>query len=524
MPSRSLSLILLCYIVGAAALASFFPPVNGDEAGNAVHGYNLFHGQGSRYSLYDDVFAPSIYTLRDAAPEISKVFYNVYIGTWMKAFGKSLWHVRLSSVFAGALVLILFYMLGNELRGPPLGLVMAGICALNPIFLVASALLRPEMALLLGATFLLWLSVKIPPDFHWKSYLLGCLAGALMSVHQNAAPFYLGLLATSIGDKRGKTAAKEWLFSSLGFGTGFILILCLFDLKKFLLTQNLFYYHFYRPPILIFPWHPWDWVRDTIAGLFSGHTYYFHSDRVAGWRPVVVIFWTTAMAVLVFEAISFRGGKKSIPWQRKFLFGLTAVFVGMCLLLRRKEAVYFTLLFPFLIPMVGDAIISSRRMAWALAGGIIAPFFLFICFAFRYTQRCLPYHQMIQSAWSHVGKPELKVIAPAVLWFDWPTTEFRDIGALHFSHLFTGTKDLREWMDPWKPDILITDQQCEHIFLGEGAARKSFDQILGFPVEYLGRVDTGLVMGPLIIYRLHWTLFSDGQKKDATVFTLKRVS
>jgi len=49
-----------------------------------VHGFNLLSGAGGRYSLYDDIFAPSVYSLRDAFMQTEETVFNAWVGLWMK--------------------------------------------------------------------------------------------------------------------------------------------------------------------------------------------------------------------------------------------------------------------------------------------------------------------------------------------------------------------------------------------------------------------------------------------------------
>src|SRR5258708_2974213 len=141
-----ISLLCACYFFLTAHLSFRFPPVNSDETSSAVQGFNFWNGAGNRYSLYDNVFAPSIYQFRDASPDSTEFIFNVWIGACMKLIGKSYWHARLSSVIAGTLALGAIFLLGSYLGGrPAVGYVSAAFLALNPVFLTASCLVRPEM-------------------------------------------------------------------------------------------------------------------------------------------------------------------------------------------------------------------------------------------------------------------------------------------------------------------------------------------------------------------------------------------
>ena len=94
----------------------------------------------------------------------------------------------------------------------------------------------------------------------------------------------------------------------------------------------------------------------------------------------------------------------------------------------------------------------------------------------------------------------LKVAGPNVLWFAWDSELFRDSGAILISHWYTGgQRDLKKWLAPWRPDILILDEAAQNM-----VRQRDLQPFLQCPVDYLGVLDTPGAYGRWTIYRIHW--------------------
>src|SRR5438552_701527 len=148
----AISLLTLTFAAVNGMLAARFPPVYSDEVVFSVHGYNLMTGQGHRFSLYDDIFDRSVYAMRDALPDITRILYNTWDGLWLKFLSRGYRQARWSSVAAGVLVLLVFYCVGQILQGPELGMAAAALCAINPVMMLSSCIVRPEVLLLWGVS------------------------------------------------------------------------------------------------------------------------------------------------------------------------------------------------------------------------------------------------------------------------------------------------------------------------------------------------------------------------------------
>ncbi len=133
-----------------------FPPASVDEVYLANHAYNLYTTGSNRYSLYDDIFEKSLYQWHDATAGLIQIVYQVVARAIFVTFwGKSLTTARLSSITAAGLSLLLMGLWIRRRAGDQIAAAAMGLLLLNPIFLLASSLVRAEMVLLMStlATF-----------------------------------------------------------------------------------------------------------------------------------------------------------------------------------------------------------------------------------------------------------------------------------------------------------------------------------------------------------------------------------
>ena len=481
---------ILCalYFVGAASWAKQFPPVSTDEASYAVHGYNVWNGAGNRYSLYDDVFAPSVAYYRDATPESSQIVFNAWVGAWLKILGKSYWHARLSSVIAGLLALGLFMRLGCRLGRARTSVWILALVALNPLFITASCLVRPEMLLLVGELFSLVLLLELPDGFVWKHAVIGALCGLLMGVHHNAALWLIGLWAY-------EGNVKKIAQMTAGFVAGAILLLPFFNFYKVYTIQRLFFNAFYRPPLLTFPWHPVHWGIDLLASFWNGLTFYVDA-QAPGWQMAMRLACVSAGVGLW----SSRGENET---RRRFLRAFAAIAVAMACLLSKKEALYALMLFPCLyLP----AVLGSARRTWMAVAtvGTLLAFGFFVRVSTAYRQRGPSFDAFAAQVRAAIGGSPGHVMAPATLWFAFDSAQFRDLGATTLSHWYTGgERELASWLGGWPVDTLMVQAAWKRTFLGPEGHALSLETALGCPVTFLGTVDSGLAGGPMEMYRLH---------------------
>lgn len=205
--------------------------------------------------------------------------------------------------------------------------------------------------------------------------------------------------------------------------------------------------------------------------------------------------------------------------------GGAAATVAMALLMAHQEGFYKLLFYPYVVPLAAAFLASPPertsgvvRALQALAAGLCLAGFLFFCGAVRiYGETTRPYERLALSVKALLPGPAIRVMAPAVLYFAWDPAHFRDLGALVLSHWFTGgRRDLRLWIEDWRPQALVVDEAFERAFIGPRNELASIAGYLGCPVQYLGQVDGGpSFYGTWRVYRVDWPAErrASGQRK-----------
>jgi hypothetical protein len=496
------------YALGTWLLARNFPAVNSDEVVRTVIAQHVVHGEPSRYSLYDDIFARPVYMMRDVIPETSIIIYHAWLGTWARWHGFDYMSCRVSSIAAGALELLMFYAMGVSLGGPRFGMWNMALVGSSPLFLSVSCIARPENLLLLTSTAVLWLALRVPEKIATKPFFVGTLATIQMGIHPNASVIGAGLFVFYVlGLPRETRFPKASLFVG-GAVAGLIAVLLLIDLKRFWLGMHTVHSYLLRPPIFTAPFNPWDWLTQTLRVMGTGQTYYLAGSTSApAWRLSVAIWWIAVAAVGIFS--SMRRRDAVAPLYRWWAACLT-MFVATIALVKAKESLYGTNFFPFLVPAISSALMGfeSPRSRWIKIGtGALlgCSFFLFTAFCKQYTGRHKPYSQVIRELRAVLPAEPLKVAGPSVLWFDWNRNLFRDDGALMVSRWYMGGQwDVQSWLEPWHPDILIVDATLQNLFQQSQWDADTLAPYLSRPAELLATLDTE-TYGKWMVYRLHWS-------------------
>jgi len=493
-----------CYVLLSVFLAPRFPPLNPDESIIAVHGDNMIHGRGHRYSLYDDVFPPTLDSLRDANLEITRPVYDLWIGLWL-TLGRTMAMARASSWAAGLLALLAAYGLGTILRSPSLGLLMAALTAAHPIFILAGCLVRPEL-MLLAVCGIFFCGLFRPPRRRWAHYALGALAGLSIGIHPNAVAILAGELAVILY-LRPERLRGEPLFQLVGgFLMGFLAVLGSIDFAKYQIFRQTILYQLVRMPLLSASWKPTEGLQVLRAVFLRGDTYYLNTALAPGWTASLTL--SAAAALLAAASAVFTGRRL----ERGFLIGLAVCMLVMMALDGRAEVLYVLTPLPFLIPIIGLTLASAwesarvplRAAAAATAGLLGASIFIFFIFVSVYRQRSASYESWMAQLHSAVpDSPGLKVLGPVVLWFAFPSDSFRDVEAFRTARPYLGDNlDIGACLHRWRPDIFITDKAFRHIFLHEDASDAALTRLLHLPARSLGRIDTGGSHGVFEIYRM----------------------
>jgi hypothetical protein len=390
-------------------------------------------------------------------------------------------------------------------RGPRFGFWSAGLAASSPLFLLASFVARPETLLVFTSAALLWLVLAVPDRIELKPFLIGGLGLLQMSIHPNAAVVSMGVFVFYVYGLKGRARYLQGLLFVAGSLAGLLAAFLLVDAKRLWLGLHTVHGYLLTPPILAGSWRPIDWLWQTIHVMWTGQTYYFDRSIAPGW-PLCLQMWWIAIAVLCVIA-SLEDSR--LDAGRWLAAGFT-VLVSSMALVKAKECLYGTNLFPFLIPLAASGLASMEKstrkygkvLALALAG---ASAVIFLNFGRIYTVRTKSYAQTVSDLRALLPPGRLKVAGPNVLWFVWDQGLFRDSGAILVSHWYTGGgRDLKAWLVPWCPDILILDDAMQNAIWPAGAPRGDLQPYLGCPVDFLGVLDTPGAYGRWVVYRIRW--------------------
>jgi 4-amino-4-deoxy-L-arabinose transferase-like glycosyltransferase len=512
-PSKKIVILVLCgicfaYLFGSIALAKKFPPLNSDEVVRAVIGVERIQGHPPRYSLYDDIFAPEYYSLRDVLPDLSISIYHYWLGAWTELQRNSFLASRFSSIVPGVFVLLCFYGIGRRLGGVRTGLWSVILCGMNPFFLMASVIARPEMLLVLTSTALLWFAIESPERFSLKPFLIGSLGFLQIGIHPNAALICLGIFMVRLLAMENKKRWREVAMLSSGAFTGVLIVLLMTDLNRLWLGMHTLHSHLVSPPIVNWPWKPWELLTSLIRINWTGETYYFSSKVLSGWSVGIKLWWIAVVATIT-PALLYRGEQdQELNWKR---------WAGACLLIplsslvlvRPRESLYVTNMLPLLIPLCAHSLRSTARpyrwFKWLCAGLLCISFLIVVRFFVRYVEKLKSYDQIVAEVRSLLPQDQLKIAGPAVLWYAFEPQNFRDSGGLLISHWYAnGRRDLETWLEPWQPAILIFDEPLANTFLKVNGNPVDLGFYFKQLVEFLGVVDTKQAYGQWRVYRLHW--------------------
>jgi len=425
----------------------------------------------------------------------------------------------LSSLLAGWVALGIFYVIGKAIGGHRTGLVLVFLLMVDPIFATASCLVRPETLLLLTSALVLWLILSCPSDFFLRGFWIGLIAGLQVAIHPNTLALLPGFLIVAglLEERKHRTSLVVTFI--VGAGAGIILALLAADLHRLWLAHGTFVAQMSRPPVFSPPRSLSAFFRFAASKVYMTESYFFQDDPHWHWRTCLRLRGLGIGFLLIAACVTFVAQRSSDRRPdrigKAFLYGLAASFLTTIALVARTEVLYNLNIYPFLLPLIAlywtrDS--NSQRRVVALLKRISGLLLLgslcfFISFTNAYRFRCRPFSEVQAQFAALVPNHALKVVAPNLFWYQWPKDHFRDIGALMYSHWYSGgQKDLSLWLGRWAPDILVIDSPFKRIFLGPGPTGPRLAQVLKTGVRYLGAIDTGEgSYGSFEVYELRWS-------------------
>lgn len=503
------------FVIGTATLARFFPPVTTDEVFIGVYGHNLLSGKGGRYSLYDDIFAPSVYAYRDAFVQGEETLYNGWVGLWLK-ISRNYWAGRFASLSAGWLAILTFYAIGRRMGNIRLGIGIGFLLMVDPIFISASSVVRPETLLLFCSAVILWLMIRLRSDFPLKGFIVGFLSGLQIAVHLNALAVLPGIWIFAAALEAPEHRRSFIVTMILGSGSGIVGALLMTNLHSLWLAHETFVSQMSRPPIFSPP-HTLAGLARLITSKMTTTETSVPADSRGYWRHALLLHG-------VGLGLNFAGGCLSWLTEREleqdgnrfrktFFYGLLVSFGASVALIARPALLYQLNLYPFLLPFLGLYWINENTLYRKIHAAIkfLSGFMFcwglvfFALYLGQYKRHNVSFSTIEAQLTALVPDRELKVVGPNLFWYWSPEDRFRDLGALTYSHWYSGgQRDVSGWLGQWEPDILIIDSTFKAVFLGPGPVGPRLAHMLQVPVRYLGTIDGKESYGTFEVYAVRW--------------------
>jgi|GEM_PF-3336395 len=488
----------------AFLLGQTFPPPNTDEVFIVAHGKALMHGQGSRYALYDDVFAPSVYAMRDAFGQISETLTNAWYGVWPR---------RAASATAIALGMSMLALWGYRWGGQHLGQWVLIFLLLNPLVWCAACLIRPEALFLMASASVLYLVYYLPQAWPWRSVTLGVLSGSLLSIHPNALAVAPGILAAHIAKK---PSYKRFLAAMSGLCAAGLAVLLIPGLSRLYLVQHSLAVQLLRPWIAQRPLTFQAFIQAMEGKIWMTQTLFLPNDLQPLWETILKL--RMGATLLLWGMLAVRWGKSAGSFKqslRPLLWGLGVSWCLMVIGIANHEVLYPLYLEPFTALIFAAVWMTPGHpvsIGWSLSKGVIALLWLssaglFVHLMGRSRSETPSLPSLTVALKQNQPFPQARVLAPNFFWTAWEPDHFRDVGALNYSYFYTGgSRDVRNWLQPWRPDMIVLDEATCHVLLQDQPALALLQKFLQpARVQDKGILETHLpTLGTLHIFWVEW--------------------
>jgi hypothetical protein len=502
--------LVLSFLLTARRLSAVFPTVNPDEVGMAVNAYHFSRGEGIKYSLYDDLFAPNVYAYRDLSNSIGRPAFVAWMSLFARHDARSHWTMRQASVLAGSLAFVFLLVAGWKMAGR-IGAAAAGLTILvNPVFWLGSTLLNECILLIAVFCGVLALGLWAVDRSWWAMSGCGFLLGLALLVHPHVVLLIPGFAIVMM---RSTERPRLPILGALAIGllAGALLAVSFIDLKRFVLSQRLLYGAFVKPPFLSWPWSPIGWFRQSIDMLASGPSYYLQAPLAGGWRLALRLF---AAGSLVVGALTMVPAVRRAKGVVALWSAVLVTFVLMALFIARSEVLYALWLAPFVALAAGatakaaiDAGRAPRVVLAAAALICLGAGIVFAGFARDYKKRTRPFLNVMQGLRRALPSEAQRVAGPSWIWFSREPYDIRDLGATVISRFYTGGQsDLRGWLARWRPDALVADETFMRVHAKGDPSGRALADVLHLPVAPIGIVQAGPGYGPWVVFKLEWPI------------------
>lgn len=174
---------LILYFLFSHSFLDLWPFVHSDESWLAFLSRDMsFNG--------DFGITESFFDAKARVPHALRILFHALQALFIRLFGFEITSVRLISLLAGCLCLILIYHIGRELADSTAGFLLMVLVSLDPSFLYASHLARQEILIALPLLLCLLLFLRAAKDASTLNGRIVCLMAAVtgvsMGIHPNS--------------------------------------------------------------------------------------------------------------------------------------------------------------------------------------------------------------------------------------------------------------------------------------------------------------------------------------------------
>lgn len=155
-----------------------YPLMHSDESWLAGLSRSMMAGEGIGVT-------ESFFDLKPRWPHAIKVLFQLLLMPFLRAFGHTLFAVRLPSVLCGTLALYMAFRMARSRLDFWSAMAVMGLLGLNNQFIAISHTARQEIYLLTLLMGCLWVLTTLKPSLR-RSVLLGVLTGAAVGFHPNS--------------------------------------------------------------------------------------------------------------------------------------------------------------------------------------------------------------------------------------------------------------------------------------------------------------------------------------------------
>lgn len=425
----------------------------------------------------------------------------------IRAFGLSLFSMRLTSLISGLVLLVAIYVIARRLGGQRMALIAVVLVALSRGFFLSAHLARHDImvaALGFGAVALSLIDRESP--FPLKSILSGLALALAFEMHPNGAIYGPVILALYLND-HGWSIFRSRRF--WGFAGGVLVGLSLYAAihifpypATYTAFINLAYGASRTPLFLVTDPNVWLGNLGSMGTLFLG-------------------FVTTATPLVVI-GVWLLWARRSADDQRLLVLFIV-LMLAFTVLVRNKFSYYAILFSPgaaLVLAAFVTRLLSARWPSSLLARGEMALAWGLLLGAVVSSLTCMrgdlvSDYEAVLDRIRQVVPADSVVMGTQVTWFAIPNQRYLSWEQLIYYQRYAPGSTLEDALTEFHPDFLIMDSQMAHFIVDDQAELSEYDQNLYLPkpdfnrfleqrASLINTIDSES-LGSIWIYKIDWT-------------------